>query len=282
MNNKKLCGYHYERGSITVKRTLLAFLITLFAMLCGCGQRTQASADWIPKNSDVDLHTLTASYVETTQNEDKDEEESNYVEACCVIPNKVLVIGNSITLGFGTHGMASSSIETDYYHILENYLIEKNSNLVMNRIDGRPWENSVSSDDRMIVIDEKIKPLLDNETDLVIIQLGDNINTAEKRATYQEDSVALVQEIRNVCPGARILWVFGWYGADNVSTFESICERTDIEYVNIYEIASNPDNKSYVGAEYVDSNGVKAIISEGGVASHPGDKGMQLIAEKII
>ena len=96
------------------------------------------------------------------------------------IPQKCLVIGNSITLGFGTHGMASSDVDTDFYYLIKEYLTGLNPNFQIERVDGRPWESCTTTETRKTKLEEILADCLEEDTDLVIIQLGDNVNTAEK------------------------------------------------------------------------------------------------------
>ena len=92
-----------------------------------------------------------------------------------VIPNKTLVIGNSLTLGFSTFGMCATDNKNDYYYHLEQYLLSKKSNSYIKRILGSPYEQTETQSGLDAWMAANIDTQ-DNDYDLVIIQLSDNVN----------------------------------------------------------------------------------------------------------
>lgn len=196
-------------------------------------------------------------------------------------PTKGFVVGNSLTIGFGTHGMASTNVDTDYYYLLNQYLISKNPNYNMTRIAGNSWENNTDSSLRHQQA-ESIVSQISSDVDLVIIQLGDNISGDEKNTLY-EDGIELVSMIEAKAPNARILWVYGIFNIrKNASVIEQICNDTKAEWVDTRELASDSKYAAYIGYQYYDSKGELKEITGGGVAAHPSDEGMRLIYEKIV
>lgn len=198
-------------------------------------------------------------------------------------PSKVFVMGNSLTLGFGTFGMAASDPDHDWYHYVEQNLLSYNPNLVMSRISASTWEGGVSSAERLNYLNATVAPACAIDTDLIIIQLGDNVNTTEKQETFADDAIALVQWLRNRCPNARILWVNGWYNYNFCFPhIQTACDIRGAEVVDIRSLSTDSANKSAVGnqwtADYITYN---TIVSDG-VASHPGNTGMLKISQEII
>ena len=198
------------------------------------------------------------------------------------IPNKVFVMGNSLTLGFGTFGMAASDSKHDYFYYVNQYLLEKNPDLIMTRTSGSSWEGQTSSEGRLLFLENTIKPNCDEDCDLVIIQLVDNVNTDEKRATFPEDAKSLVEWVRKRCPKARVLWVASWYAHNLFQYVETACKERGAEIVDVRTYATQSQYKSAIGNKYTDDSGVEHEITSSGVASHPGDLGMEKIAEEII
>ncbi|WP_159516889.1 SGNH/GDSL hydrolase family protein [Sunxiuqinia indica] len=209
------------------------------------------------------------------------------------LPDKfdnVFVLGNSITLGFGTHGMASSDINTDYYYWVHQYLYLKDNELVMERHSGKPWEAGNDgaldglSEVRLAYLENTVAENIDGTEDLVIIQLGDNVNTDDKKKHFKEDAVVLINWFRTKCPDAKILWVYGWYNlTSNMPLLkEAILEAGGCELVDISGYSSYAKYKSETGNKYVDRNGNIQKITSTGVASHPGDLGMEMIAKSIL
>ncbi len=257
-----------------MKRKVILMNI-IFLLFTACGA-TDNKMDWVPEGNALKNPVHNEQMAEKND-KDQVKQDEDYFE----IPNKVLVIGNSITMGFGTHGMASSSVETDYYFLLNVYLSKVNPSIVMDRIPGYGWEGATNSEDRDLFFEESIKPYLE-DCDLVIIQLGDNINTADKQATLKNDTNTLLQNIRSVIPEARIVWVFGRYCLNNTDAIRISCEVNSVDFVDISVISTSEEYMAWIGYEYTDESGNVKQITNGGVASHPNDYGMETIANLII
>ena len=56
----------------------------------------------------------------------------------------------------------------------------------------------------------------------------------------------------------------------------------NIKFVSLDGIADNSDYYCGKGTVVFDNNGGKHVVDHAGVAKHPGDKGMQAIANRII
>ena len=57
---------------------------------------------------------------------------------------------------------------------------------------------------------------------------------------------------------------------------------TNVTFISLYEIKGNPEYQCGLGTIVYDSYGNQHIVEHTGVAEHPGDKGMQYIANQII
>lgn len=205
------------------------------------------------------------------------------LDTICSVPRKVLVLGNSLTLGFGTFGMAASDSKHDYYYYVKEFLQKKNSNLEMSRCGASNWEGMTTSEERRICVQGFLDSYTDGTEDLVIIQLSDNVNTDEKRETYAEDVRTMLQMFRDGCPRARILWVAAWYGWTlNYGPIETACNELGVDLVDIRDLSEDAANKNAVGNTYTKDDGIVVEITSSGVASHPGDTGMRFIADRII
>lgn len=198
------------------------------------------------------------------------------------VPKKGVVFGNSITLGFGTHGMASSDIDTDYYYIVDQYIKSKNPNYEMKRIAGNDWENGTDSDKRSEIFSNEFEAYLDSEVDIVIIQLGDNVSSEGELESFQVDCELLLKKISDKAPNARIIWVFGRYHLKNKGIIENACNLYGAEFVDVSIISTDSKYMANIGDIYIDKNGNMKEIEKEGVASHPNDLGMRTIAELII
>lgn len=199
-------------------------------------------------------------------------------------PSNVTIFGNSLTYEHGKIGMAASDSNHDWYHYVTDYIKSKNSDVKINdRTNMSVWESATSTADREKVFNDSIKPLLSADTDLVIIQLGDNVNTAEKKATFAHDASDLIQEIHAVSPKAQVYWIYGWFGnyPEIFTPIQTACDDNGAIGIDISEL-NKSTNASYVGATRTGLDGSTWKITNPGEAAHPGDAGMKAIADTVI
>lgn len=200
------------------------------------------------------------------------------------IPQEVVVVGNSLTYNWGNFGLAASNPGLDWYALTKAYIANANPNAKFTRFGFGDWEGATTTADRDTIFNTKMKPSLTANTDLVIIQLGDNINSDAKNATFGADAKKLIQNIKAVSPKATVIWVATWYQSyGNITTdVEAATKATGSIYVPIHHIPFIKGTSSYIGAVQTDADGNTRVIDSDGRASHPGDKGHQLIAEAVI
>lgn len=206
------------------------------------------------------------------------------LSAVSTLPNNVVIFGNSLTLADGYIGMAASDPNHDYYHYVTEYIKSKNPNAKINDRTGMgTWEAATTTADREKVFNETTKPLLSADTDLVIIQLGDNVNTPEKKATLEHDAGEFIQGIHSVSPKAKIYWIYGWFGDyDTVFTpIKNACDANGATGIDVNDL-NTAENQNQLGATRHGINGETWKITRPGEAIHPGDKGMKAIADRVI
>nr|WP_249261391.1 SGNH/GDSL hydrolase family protein [Lactiplantibacillus plantarum] len=197
--------------------------------------------------------------------------------------NKVLIMGNSLTLAGGQIGMAASNPSSDYYSLVKNKLMAVNPKVVVKpRLGAGQWESETTSAGRQKVFDEIISPQLDVDTDIVIIELIDNINTDDKKATFKVDAETLIKNIKNKAPKARVFWIARWFADDTLlAELKEACQAAGATQIDITDIARMSDTKSFIGAKRTGEDGTTWTVKSSGEAAHPGDKGMQLIADRV-
>lgn len=210
-------------------------------------------------------------------------DDSGNLTTFSLVANKVLIMGNSLTLAGGQIGMAASNPSSDYYSLVKSKLNDINSNVIVKpRLGAGQWETETTSAGRQKVFDEVISPQLDTDTDVVIIQLIDNINTDAKKATFKADAETLIKNIKNKAPKARVFWIARWFADDNLlAELKEACQAAGATQIDITDIARMSDTKSYIGAKRTGADGTTWTVESAGEAAHPGDKGMQLIADRI-
>ena len=199
------------------------------------------------------------------------------------VPSRVAVFGNSITSHEWLQGigMAASSKDKDYFTLVKNYILSKNPRAIVERSNGSAWESEPNN--RRQTFEQKMMSSLKPDTDIVILQFGDNLNTDEKRKNLETDIPNLISWIRNASPKALIYWVGIYYASqDFVDRIKRICEPLGVTFVDIYQYSKDPKYKSHVGAIIDLPDGTKYTVTDQGVASHPGDLGHKAIADEII
>ncbi|MGN1132820.1 MAG: hypothetical protein ACI4RN_00020 [Oscillospiraceae bacterium] len=258
--------------------------------------------------------------------------DSGEVVGTPIIPDKTLFIGNSLLLGNKTYGMCASDENHDYYHYVTETITAKNSGATYQKLMGADYEGKTSVDSAQTWLDNTLASNLSDDLDLVVVQLGDNVNTADKGNTFKSSCKMMLQYIRNKCPSARVCWVGEWYGsATKQQIIANACAETGCTFINIADLVKS-ENQSAIGnithrealtttkytvdsytddtdnkqltvvftvsdtqytsivpyEEYTDNGdgtisvtGYYVIVNSGGVASHPGDKGMLAIANRI-
>ena len=212
------------------------------------------------------------------------------------VPKKVLFIGNSLVFGMchGKYGMCASAPDKDYFHYVSTYIKKFSPDCVFTKLYGSYLEHSENMemfDDwyyrdamKQFTVEDNFisaEDMLDPELDLVILQMGDNVNTDEKMETFKKAIFLFIERIKGRCPNARIIFVHSWYGIWKTgSTIKRACEEWNIERVNI-SCLHTIDTEAREQKTYLGSDGEQHEVSERWI-SHPGDLGMKRIAERII
>ena len=206
----------------------------------------------------------------------------NYGVPVCVpvIPKKVLYIGNSLLSGFG-HGMAASAPDKDYYYLVNTAIQDKRTGSTASKLSGSDWEGMTTIAEKNAWNANTLAPKLSADLDLVIVQLGDNVNTDAKKAVLLEGAKDLLRFIRNKCPKARVVWAGAWYGVDNLTDIATACDEVGCQFINFNDLHTTY-NESAVGNTWTDASGNVNTITSSGVASHPGDSGMKAIANRLL
>ena len=203
------------------------------------------------------------------------------------VPTKYIVMGNSITCGMdnleqhgGRFGMASTSFNDDWVYHVDSAIKTKNSSATYTRIYSSSFEHSETLSDATTWMNQNISQFT-SDTDLVIIQMGDNVNTDEKRTVFKDSFPQLISKIRTICPKARVIVVGIWFSNSIVKDIMvSNSEKYGCGFVNITDL-NIKENQATVGDTVTYVDGTQGTITEG-IATHPGNKGMEKIADRII
>ena len=194
------------------------------------------------------------------------------IEQVCYLgaPNaktKILILGNSITLHepnydigwFGDWGMAASDLEKDYVHLLYR-MIRKGGKEVFMRVKKCVFWELGLKDDNILNNFKKDKAF---SPDVIVFRLGENV-PVEDQLYFKEATEKLIDYLRPKKCKVVFTTCFWQNPRDNI-----IIEIAE-EYG--FPCACIGGDKKHKALNMFENEAV---------ANHPGDEGMQMIAEKI-
>ena len=210
-------------------------------------------------------------------------DDNGSLSAVSTIPTNVQVFGNSLTGYYktGSPALGATDPDHDWFHYFSEYVKNINPNATVNRHTVAPWEQNATGRD--VQFDQLFKPYLSQDTDLVVLQVGDNVNREDSHATFKNDVMDLFKRVKEVSPKAKIYFVGIWFcnWPDMIDSVKAACDKYDGTFVSITDLTS-PDNQSHIGEKVTLSDGSTTTITSEGEAIHPGNAGYKKIADRII
>ena len=187
----------------------------------------------------------------------------------------VLILGNSITIhppkpsiGWeGNWGMAASTQEKDFIHILRSKMLNSNPNLkfdfgnIANTFEKKFWNMDTIA----------LAKYKSNQPDLLILVIGENI--ADSLASKKKLDKYLFELVDFVCdsPKLNVLLVGSFWPNKEINRmFQKACYEKHWLYTDLDGLYKNREENT-------------AILTHknSGVARHPSDLGMEQIASRI-
>lgn len=195
------------------------------------------------------------------------------------VVKKWVAVGNSITWHPnndnwpGEWGMAATSPEKDYVHVLNHELRNNFDSASFKIAWAVDWETNHTNYDLSY-----FDSFFDGDEDLVVIRLGENVKDT---SNYQSDFLKLIQHLKELSPHAKFV-ISGIF----------MSESNDLKYKeSIQQNVSKSENCIWVPINHLDTkenrNTVGSIVNGNKienqtVANHPGDNGMKAIAKAIL
>lgn len=187
---------------------------------------------------------------------------------------RILIIGNSITrhapkdeIGwYGDYGMAASCEEKDYVHLLASRILEREDACIMVH-QLAEWERACTEEGALSLA----RASHDFHADTVIFRLGENIKspTGEGALALMEKAFSTLADY--ICPeGARVIFTTCFWRHGVVD--EAIRAVAKKRGISLVELGDLGDDARYMAV---------GLFEHRGVAMHPGDLGMAMIAERI-
>lgn len=188
---------------------------------------------------------------------------------------RVLFFGNSITrhapkadIGWhGDWGMAASAPERDYVHLVVKALDEKYGKVDFCIAQGAVIESRYHNVDSLL--EEYYTAARDFAADIVIVRIGENIPTAEHLKSSSKGAVDKAVAFLAASASKVVMTDLFWDSPKN-EIFSEIANERGYSFVHLTDL-ENDERTMALG-----------LFEHEGVAHHPGDFGMSLIAKRII
>lgn len=195
-----------------------------------------------------------------------------------------LAIGNSITkhgltdYWWSEYGMAASEPEKDYFHRVVTFLEDANQGKTLYSMaySFSIWETLAT--DRAQTL-ELLDRYLNDYVNIVTVQLGEN---ASNLTTFESDFKYLLEHIKEHCPKAQVIVVGDfWENGGRDEMKKRAAAELGVGFVDLSAIKDNKEYMAGLGISVYGDDGKQHEIKHDGVAAHPGDSGMEYIAQKI-
>ena len=184
------------------------------------------------------------------------------------VGNSILNHGPSADIGWsGSWGMAASSADKDYYHLLQDKVKEAGyTNVAWSSTGVATLERAIDKRtdyDYKAEIDQLLAPSVRAAMpDIVIFQIGENVNQGPTRESYKIAMEKLAEFCVSVNPDVEIIFCMPFWGGDaKCLGVKDAAIETGFTYADLSQF--NTDDNKAIG-----------LFEHNGVAIHPGDQGM--------
>ncbi len=193
--------------------------------------------------------------------------------------DRVLFLGNSITLhgpapkiGWtGNWGMAASAVEKDYVHLLTAQIAKTAGGMPAVKVKNiADFERNLDAYN----LAEGLKDELEFQADLVIVAIGENsaaLTTDEAKLRFSTSFAKLFAELKRHGNPTLIVRSQFWADSAKDERMKQACLDAGGVFVEI----------SQLGADEANFARSERKFEHAGVAGHPGDKGMQALADEL-
>jgi hypothetical protein len=193
---------------------------------------------------------------------------------------RLLFVGNSITLhgpsekiGWsGNWGMAATALEKDYVHLVVAGVSKQNGAAPEYRVvNVADYERAYAKAE----VPAKLTEALAFEPNTAVLAIGENIpalKTEEEKAACKESVTKLMKAMSRDGKTKLIVRSCFWANAAKDAVLKEACATVGGTFLDISALSK--DESNYARSE--------RKIENAGVANHPGDKGMQAIADAIL
>ena len=187
---------------------------------------------------------------------------------------RIMFVGNSMTLhgvldSIGWHrecGMAASSIENDYVHVLMNKIGEKSENSQFCICQVSEWERLYKNGESTFDLYENARNF---DADIIVMRFVENCPSADfEPETFKTQMDKLLCYL-NKSGNAKFVLTTGFWRHPADNTIIDYAKEKNLPCVLLGDLGELDEMKAI------------GLFEHGGVANHPGDLGMKNIAERI-
>lgn len=187
---------------------------------------------------------------------------------------RVLFVGNSITRhgikhDIGWHndwGMAASALEKDYVHVVAKEVLQKDSEATFCVCQAAEWECNCYDGEKTF---EHFKAARDFKADIIIMRLVENCPRDNYNSDLFMEEYGKLVSYLNGSRKAKIIITTGFWKHIADGAIREYARRNEYPLVELNDLGEDEKMKAI------------GLFEHDGVANHPGDLGMEKIAERI-
>ena len=192
---------------------------------------------------------------------------------------RILFVGNSIALhgakasiGWtNTCGMAASAPEKDYVHIVTRAVGTTTGTAPVTMV-----QNIADFERRYETYDlAQLKKALDFKADTIIVAIGENVpalSSDEAKAKFKASILKLLTALKGSNSPTILVRSSFWQNKTKDEILQQACQEAGGVFVDISDLSKDESHFARSERSYAHS----------GVGAHPGDKGMQAIADALL
>lgn len=187
---------------------------------------------------------------------------------------RILFFGNSITLherkpeiGWNNNwGMAASAEKKDYVHLVLKALQARYGDVSYAIVNVGEWERNYWKEEVL----QKFQAVKDFHADTVIFRFGENVCHEQlENHSFAEHLQTFISHFTDNAEKAIVTDCF-WEHEHLCRALKTVAEQNNYDFVTLSDLGYHEENMAI------------GLFEHKGVAMHPGDLGMQRIAERIL
>lgn len=187
---------------------------------------------------------------------------------------KVMFVGNSITLHgklpsigwFNEWGMAASSEENDYVHILMKKIKEKNPDSAFCVCQVAGWESDYKNGEKKFDLYESARNF---NADIIVMRFVENCSVKDFEPIVFKNEMSKLLNYLNPQNKAKLVMTTSFWHHPGDEVIKEYAKENNLPVATLGDLGDD------------DKMMAKGLFEHSGVAMHPGDLGMKTIADRI-